>query len=318
MVATASPSLMPTLHALASQPRALVPIAIAVKLLRLPKQRALDRIANLESECWVSTFEDDGRLFVILTSQAAATLGIELEPADVDDPREQRWVPVGRSDHHRADGFSDIVLETDASPEPTRSGILASLAASEPEPDRESDEEPIGSNWTGSDFYGSSDDYSKWLRRERPWLIAPEREIVPCLKGWDGTASHRANPGRCPKCSRGYRRGKPRYCAGCDWCAHCGGGFDDGSLLYCPECHRSGFDDRLGAQLRIVGVPPRRPAYAVSEATRSKIGRVASQVLSKARGVTFSGSAASPGSARPTRKARRAAKFAHQPTGAMT
>lgn len=294
MVATCLPDLDldTTLRALSSQPRALITIACAAKALSMSENEVLDVLAELESSGWIESIDAHDVMMIIVSSKGAERLGLELEPLDASDPFQLRFVRRGKADHQKADGHSDIYLETDISTGERQTSWMHTVKASEPEAEAEPTEEPTGTAWTGSDFYGSSDDFRKWLKRERPGLYVPEQQIVIALRGFDPTAHRRA--GLCQKCETPYKTGKPRYCPACDWCAHCGGGFEAGSLLYCPECHGSGFDRRLAAQLRIVGTPTKIRPCTVSDATRSKIGRVSGQVLAKAA----------------NRKTRRAAKYA--------
>jgi hypothetical protein len=162
-----------------------------------------------------------------------------------------------------------------------------------------------------SDFYGSSVEFADYLRDERPWLRAPEGEIVPLTGALGWSPEHEdASAAFCPDC-RGpflepdaaaagfahripeplvlYRIGLPPLLESPARprpdCPKCGDGIDARSGLYCPKCAASGFDGRLARQRAIAGLPPpyRPPAPPPSRAYRparprpapagSKVGR---------------------------------------------
>jgi hypothetical protein len=124
------------------------------------------------------------------------------------------------------------------------------------------------SPWTGSDQYGSSDEFRKWLSRNRPWLVVPEHEITPLTESWNGSTV--ATNQTLLKLA--------------GWCKTCSFGPEPGSSLYCPDCHRSGYEHQLSIQRKIVGTPRRvmPEPKRVSRETLKKAARVADQMLRKA------------------------------------
>jgi hypothetical protein len=125
--------------------------------------------------------------------------------------------------------------------------------------------------------YASSKRFTGYLREVKPWLLAPEGEIVPLdgsLNWAQSDESTRLDPlGRatCPlkecggaivPCPKGrppilavHEIGRPIR----EPCPKCRGEIEPGSLLYCPLCGSSGFERRLKLQREIVGVPPKDP-----------------------------------------------------------
>lgn len=96
------------------------------------------------------------------------------------------------------------------------------------------------------------DPFALWIRDNRPDLRVPEGDItlVEGCGGWSHWHESPAPASPCPKC---------------------GDGIAPGSRLYCPKCHRSGFDAKLAEQRRIAPPPPRRaraPARPAAKSTR--------------------------------------------------
>jgi hypothetical protein len=88
-----------------------------------------------------------------------------------------------------------------------------------------------------ADTYGSSYEFRQDLRDRRPDLIVPESLIV-MIEG-SGSDWNETPPG-------------PG-----ETCGLCFGNIRPGSYRYCPRCRKSGFDWRLGEQLRLSGAPSR-------------------------------------------------------------
>lgn len=98
----------------------------------------------------------------------------------------------------------------------------------------------------GSDWYGSSDNFSEEIRLHWAGLAVPEHAIVPLAGGpaglaWDPGRERPPASGPCPSCLGRIR---------------------PGSALYCPACHASGYDGRLARQRRMAGTPPPEPPAA--------------------------------------------------------
>jgi hypothetical protein len=105
---------------------------------------------------------------------------------------------------------------------------------------------------TGSDWYGSSDEFAAEIRAHWRDLAVPEREIIALING--------------PNAWRPELELPPPPGESCSWCGSpptpppgAGPGIAPGSLLYCPKCARSGFEDRLALQRKLAGRPPREP-----------------------------------------------------------
>lgn len=101
------------------------------------------------------------------------------------------------------------------------------------------------SDWGGymqrsQSAYGSSIEFERWLRANRPDLVVPESECVLMdSPGW--TPENEAPPGMGETCRR------------------CGGVEDEDTRLVCPRCMLSGFESQLAEQRRLAGVPAADP-----------------------------------------------------------
>jgi uncharacterized protein with PIN domain len=139
------------------------------------------------------------------------------------------------------------------------------------------------------------EEFQHQIRDEMPWLLVPEREIVP-LAGEPAWEPGLEDPeaARCPRCLGRFepisreiprrelvRRGRqvsfieppvtihvvriggqlqPDGTVKPDedrreGCPVCRGRIARGSALYCPKCQASGFDGKLYRQVRIAGLP---------------------------------------------------------------
>jgi len=94
------------------------------------------------------------------------------------------------------------------------------------------------------------DPFAAFIRDYRPDLKVPEDQIVPSdgKSGWT-PGDEMAEPA-CSKCSDGRR-------------------IEVGSLLYCPKCHRSGFDRKLAEQ-RAIAPAPRRIRTSPAKPPKSR------------------------------------------------
>lgn len=73
-------------------------------------------------------------------------------------------------------------------------------------------------------------------------------------------------------------------------CPTCRGQIRPGDMLYCPDCHASGFEATLAAQREIVGAPPEEPRpHRASQRTLKKVSSVAGQVSKKAARAALKG-----------------------------
>jgi hypothetical protein len=119
-------------------------------------------------------------------------------------------------------------------------------------------------------FFGSSDDFGDFLRRDYPHLLVPEGGVV-CLDGgpnWRPAYEDRAAP-LCPHCLGDFGEQSARRAAlklhrvgpaAGPPCPYCRGRVHPGSALYCPKCGASGYEAKLAAQRAIAGLPPREPS----------------------------------------------------------
>lgn len=85
--------------------------------------------------------------------------------------------------------------------------------------------------------YGSSHEFEKMIRDERPDLSVPEHHITMVEHG----------VGWCPADETPPRPDEP--------CGRCFGRIRRGSNLYCPKCGDSGYERELYEQRRLAGEP---------------------------------------------------------------
>jgi hypothetical protein len=150
------------------------------------------------------------------------------------------------------------------------------------------------SPYTGSDNYGSSDEFRKWLGKNCPWLVVPESMVVPNIQSWGGS----------PVTTNA------RLLSEAWWCKTCSFGPLPDSNVVCVDCHRSGYEHHLEMQRSLVGVPQcelmkpnsmsKSPGEAARELKRSAVAMVmkAAADFRSQRGVTA-----------PTRKQLRAERW---------
>lgn len=111
---------------------------------------------------------------------------------------------------------------------------------------------PARGPWPRPNHYGATVNWDYELRLEHPDLVVPERAFVLPAEGPGERAKHDPAAGPCPRCNDAVR--PPA--------ADPGTGEVDPetrSLIACPVCLRTEWDDLLDAQRALAGTPPAEP-----------------------------------------------------------
>jgi hypothetical protein len=111
MVARTVVDLDSLLRPLASQPRALIPLTDLAEVWALEHDQAAELAVTLEDCGWLERWAGDDNPQVILSSRAAARLGIELWPPDTGDLVACKWLAIGAG--RPAPPPRGVALETD-------------------------------------------------------------------------------------------------------------------------------------------------------------------------------------------------------------